>query len=150
MLESLSYHHAFAHLHSESFQILVQGEFVEGHGLYEQTAGGVRQADQIEISLQDAVLAGSSVYGYIGKVRADLLARFDKGEVVTVYGSRSAVGQTGFPLQPLHLDDVNLEFLFVQEREDTFCAAQRYIVFGRVASGHDRDSLFHFYLSLMS
>ena len=80
----LAQQNRFCHANSESFQVLIAGEFIERESRYEYIAGGVRYSQQVKISLQDAVFARSAVNSDIGKVKHCFLFSDRKAEIVFV------------------------------------------------------------------
>ena len=74
---------------------------------------------------------------------ADAAVAVRETEVAPVHGGAPAVFQMGFPCHALDFHGVNLIFFFVEERVNPFGAPEGNVVFGRVASGHNRDNLFH-------
>ena len=71
--------------------------------------------DQLEISLQDSVLARCAVDGDVGVVELHELAIFNEREVVAVDRRHGAVGKLHVPVHAFHLYDVCVVALLVEE-----------------------------------
>ena len=148
MLEPFTDDEAFADADTESFQVLVQGEFIERHGLHEHVRCGVRQMDEVEISLQDTVLTRSAMYGDVGEIRPDTLAAFHEAEIVAVHVRTAPAFQMSLPCHTFDFNDINFISFLVEKGIDTFGAPKGNVVFGGIPSGYNRDCFFHFLLIL--
>ena len=93
----------FGYSDSETFQILVASELIECYGRNQYITTGVRNPQQVKVTLQDTVLTRSAVNGDISEIEKLLFAILHESEVVTVDGSFSAVGQYDFPTVSFHL-----------------------------------------------
>ena len=69
----------------QSPQIVLAGVFVERHGGDEGAAGGVRDAQHLEIALQEAGLARRAVLHDVHEIELDFLAQHADGEVGLVH-----------------------------------------------------------------
>ena len=127
-LIAFTYKQTVCHAHAIASEILVQYELVECHCLHQHSACRVRQMNKFEIALQYSVLSRGTVYGYIGIIKLHEFAVFHKREVVTVYWCESTVVQFHVPVVTLHVYDINIVTLFVKERIESLCRAQRHIV----------------------
>ena len=141
-----TYHQTLADADAKTLQVLIQCELVEGHGLYEHAAGGVGETDEVEIALQDAVLAGRSVNGDVGEVGLHGATTNLEGEVFAAHGHTFAVGKFCLPFKAVQHYDEYFEFLLVHEAVDALCTAQAHLMLGTVATADDGYYffLFHF------
>ena len=90
---SAAYEHTVGNRHSQGAHIIVEYEFIIGHGFHEHVGGGVRHAYQVQVALQDTVLAWHAMDGDIAEVGADAFSLLIlKGEVIAVHLAPSAIG----------------------------------------------------------
>ena len=68
-----------------------------------------------KISLQDAVLARSAVYGDVGEIRPDTLAAFHETEIVAVHVRTAPVFQVSLPCHAFDFDDINFISFLVEK-----------------------------------
>ena len=67
-LVTLANQQGVGHADTITAQILIEHELIESHSLHQHTTGTVGQIDQIEVTLQQAVLTRSAMNGDIGIV----------------------------------------------------------------------------------
>src|SRR5574344_317290 len=108
--------------------MLVQHKLIESHGLYQHTARAIWEMYQVEVSLQNTVLTWSTMNGDIGIIEHCGLTVLHKGEVITVDNNRGTVRQFHMPVTSLHIHDIYIVTLFVEERVKSLSRAQCHIV----------------------
>ena len=128
ILVATANHQTLGDADAEAFQVLVQCELIEGHGLDEHTTGGVGHVDEVEIALQDAILAGGAVDGDVGEVGMHRAAADLERKVFPTDGHALVVRKMGFPDETRNLDNEDFKFLLVNETLDALCTAQADIV----------------------
>ena len=70
---------------------MIQDKLIKRHGLHQYTTRGIRQSDQIEITLKQAILTWGAMNGNIGIIKKTRLAILDKREIIAVDLSRGAI-----------------------------------------------------------
>ena len=119
---------AVGHVDVEGAHEVVEHVFVERHGLHKHTTGGVGNVEQLEIALQDAVLARRAVNGDVGIVEDYGFPVVQEREVVFVDGHDVAVIEVDVPVEFLHVDNVDIVSLFVEKAVEPLGRAQRHVV----------------------
>lgn len=127
---------------TETFHHGVAIALVEGEAGGVETAGGVADAQHVEVALQDAVLAGVAVDDDEGQVEVHLLSVVGDREVAAVHGPVLAVV---LPVPPCAVDNnlVNIVFAVVELTIHLAAAGDADIMLATVAT-HDKSYiLFH-------
>ena len=107
---------AVGNIDAETTEVVVEHELIEGHGLDKHSTRRIGQMDEVEVSLNRAVLAWLSVDSDICIVEHhDLTLLIDEGEVVTVDRCRRAVLEIDVPVLSLDVDDVDVVLLLIEE-----------------------------------
>ena len=86
--------------------------------------------------------------GDISIVKPHGLSILNKREVVAVNTCRDASGKLDMPVLTLDVDNIHIITFFVEERIQSLCRAQRYVVLRRVATTNDGNvtfQLFHYF-----
>ena len=96
-------------------QEVVQRKLVERQRFYEHVAGGIGHANQVEVALQDTVLARCAVDGDVGKVEGMAAVGCGEGEVVAVDGT-ALVAVVGGPVAARDIYDVAVVLFAVHKR----------------------------------
>ena len=128
---------AICHVHSVTFQIVVEHILVECHRLDEHTARAVWHLHELEIALHQSVLSRCAVYCYVGIVEHNSLSVLYKREVVAVDGSGRAVLKVDMPVRSFHVNDIHIVTFLVEERIKPLCRIHRHVVLRRVATAYD-------------
>ena len=102
---------------------VVERKFVECQSLNEHVARGIGQADEVEVALQDAVLARRAVNGDIGKVELPAAVGRVEREVGAADGIGGAVGIVGVPVALFNFYDVAVVFFLIHKGENAFGAS---------------------------
>ena len=111
--------------------------FVEGEGRGVETAGGIGDAEHVEIALEDAVLAGVAVDDDEGEVEV-----FDAldGEVASIDREVGAIVCEPVPVGTIDDDFIDIVFFVVEVVVNLAAAIDGDLVFARVAA-HDEGNV---------
>ena len=133
-------------------EVVLAGVFVERHGGDEGAAGGVRDAQHLEIALQEAGLARRAVLHDVHEIELDLLAQHADGEVGLVHLGLGALRERDphrirlphrheFPVAEAGENLVDVVFEFIDPGCGELAAAAGHLPLGRITAVDDGDGL---------
>ena len=128
---------------AESTHVIVEHELVVGHGFDEDATGRVRHSNEVEVALQLAVLARSTMNRDVGKVGKDRLAFCLEAEVVSVDFASTAIRKQSLPFASMNLYLIYIITRGIDERSNAFRAAHTYIMFRAITATNYCYCLFH-------
>ena len=102
-----AYEDAVRDMHfGEGAKEIVESKLVECQGFHEHATRAIGHPDDVKVALQDAVLAGRSVDGDVGKVEGIACAVVGKTEIVAINGANRGSGivvlRIGLPVGSHH------------------------------------------------
>ena len=132
-------------------QVAFAGIFVKSGGGHEGGAAAERDAEHLEITLQQAVLAGLSVLDDVGKIEFDLLAQDVDGKIGLVHFGTGSFGQRNMhgvpfaigyqlPFSETGENLIDIIGILVDAGCDKFTSAARNLPLGGIAAIYHCDN----------
>ena len=130
--------------YAHASHIVVHYELIVGHCLDEYITGTVGHSYQVEVTLENAILAWCAVYGDVAIIGTDAFALLvQEREVVFVNrGALLVFTNERLPFSCMHLYLIYIIALLVQERCYSCSAAHTYVMLGGITSANYCNNLF--------
>ena len=109
------------HAHAIAAQVLVQHELIKRQCLNQNTTRAVGKVNQLEVALQDTVLARGAMNGDIGIVEHHQLTILLEREIILVDRCRGTVIQVRLPAVTFDDHDIYVVFFLVEKGVQTLC-----------------------------